>query len=296
MSKADTWMPLYIGDYLADTMHLSGPEHGAYLLLLMHSWRTGPLPDDDRQLAAIARTELAAWRRMADTIRAFFAAENGALVQGRLERTRSEQGEKIEQRRAAGRASAAARNGQRNANERPTKTQRAFNERSTSVGASLPLSLEQTTRESESEAEKEERKKEDSPFATLTPSTAAPPRPRPPDDFEDWWSAYPRKVGKDAARRAYGAARKRGASQADLLMALHRQRWPDDPRYVPHPATWLNGGRWADDPEAAAPPERPKEAASKLGWMFDDMPDFNPPAPAQAYTLDAVAEPWEPVQ
>lgn len=73
MSRSDTWMPLFIGDYLADTMHLSGPEHGAYLLLLMHSWRVGPLPDDDRQLATIARTEPAAWKRMAPTLRAFFA-------------------------------------------------------------------------------------------------------------------------------------------------------------------------------------------------------------------------------
>jgi uncharacterized protein DUF1376 len=63
MSAADSWMPLYIGRYLGDTMHLKGPEHGAYLLLIMHYWSSGPLEDDDETLAAIARTELAEWRR-----------------------------------------------------------------------------------------------------------------------------------------------------------------------------------------------------------------------------------------
>ena len=49
------WMPLYIADYLADTAHLRAPESGAYLHLIMHYWRRGSLPDNDRQLATIAK-------------------------------------------------------------------------------------------------------------------------------------------------------------------------------------------------------------------------------------------------
>jgi hypothetical protein len=47
--KTDIWMPVYIGDYLADTMRVSTEQHGGYLLLLFHLWRRGILPDDASQ-------------------------------------------------------------------------------------------------------------------------------------------------------------------------------------------------------------------------------------------------------
>jgi uncharacterized protein YdaU (DUF1376 family) len=164
MSDGNQWMPLYVGDYLADTMHLTGAEHGAYLLLLMHSWRTGPLPDDDRRLAGIARTDAKAWAAMREHILSFFTRTDEGFVQGRLEKIRAEQGAKTDQRRAAGRASAMARKAKRagnesggsgngGGNESSTETERASNERSTSVEISLGVSLAPRTREPEPEEE-----------------------------------------------------------------------------------------------------------------------------------------------
>lgn len=70
--KRDLWMPLNVGDYLADTGHLSTTQHGAYLLLLMHYWRKRELPTDDKQLAAIAKLPLRIWLDMKETLQAFF--------------------------------------------------------------------------------------------------------------------------------------------------------------------------------------------------------------------------------
>ena len=39
--KMDIWMPLYIGDYTADTIDLVNSEHGAYLRCMMAYWRKG---------------------------------------------------------------------------------------------------------------------------------------------------------------------------------------------------------------------------------------------------------------
>jgi uncharacterized protein YdaU (DUF1376 family) len=84
MSACDQWMPLYTGDYKRSTDHLTCRQHGAYLLLLMHHWDKGFLPDDDSQLAKIARLSSREWRTDAPVIRLFFVQENGRLIQPRL--------------------------------------------------------------------------------------------------------------------------------------------------------------------------------------------------------------------
>jgi uncharacterized protein YdaU (DUF1376 family) len=65
-------MPLHIGDYLKETTHFGAAEHGAYLLLIMHYWAKGSLPDDDVQLARITRMSLGQWRKARPTIQSFF--------------------------------------------------------------------------------------------------------------------------------------------------------------------------------------------------------------------------------
>jgi uncharacterized protein YdaU (DUF1376 family) len=84
--RADTWMPLYIGDYLADTSHLDAEQSGAYLHLLMHYWRSGPLLDDELSIVRITKMSRKSWRRSATILRAFFVTgDDGRLHQKRTD-------------------------------------------------------------------------------------------------------------------------------------------------------------------------------------------------------------------
>lgn len=71
MSKRP-WMPFYIGDYLADTGHLSTVEHGAYVLLITHYWMHDGLPTDDASLKNITKTSAHFWRKIKPKMRKFF--------------------------------------------------------------------------------------------------------------------------------------------------------------------------------------------------------------------------------
>lgn len=81
-----------------------------------------------------------------------------------------------------------------------------------------------------------------------------PPKP-PSGAFERFWSAYPKKVGKQAALSAY---KKVKVPVETLISAVEAQKtsaqWTkDNGQYIPNPATWLNQGRWEDVLDAAAP-------------------------------------------
>ena len=81
--------------------------------------------------------------------------------------------------------------------------------------------------------------------------------------FDAFWKAYPNKIGKKLARTAWGKAKDRPPVE-DVILAVKAQaqtkKWTkDNGQYVPNPATWINQGRWDDEP----PPE---EAAPKRDY------------------------------
>ena len=83
------------------------------------------------------------------------------------------------------------------------------------------------------------------------------------EGFEEVWAAYPRKVGKGDAKRAWkkiGPDSELRKRMIETLKKMARcEQWTrDGGQFIPHPATWLNREGWEDEPEIAkaAPPPR----------------------------------------
>lgn len=102
------YMQLYIADYLADTMHLSAEEHGAYLLLMFNYWQTGkPIPKN--RLAKIARLTNERWADVEPSLQEFFCDNGEEWVHLRIEEDLASVREKLTKKSAAGKASVQAR-------------------------------------------------------------------------------------------------------------------------------------------------------------------------------------------
>lgn len=69
------------------------------------------------------------------------------------------------------------------------------------------------------------------------------------DAFDQFWAAWPKKKAKVDAQKAFAKCK---VPLEVLLSAILRQsrsdEWKkDNGKYIPHPATWINGRRWEDD-------------------------------------------------
>ena len=98
----------------------------------------------------------------------------------------------------------------------------------------------------------------------------------PVQDFDHFWSAYPRKCGKLAALKAYYKALKT-ASHADIMTGL-RHYLTSKPSYADwaHPTTWLNQGRWMDEPDSKPKPDDDAIWRDKAARMIK-LPEYKQP-------------------
>ena len=76
--------------------------------------------------------------------------------------------------------------------------------------------------------------------------------------FDRFWKAYPRKVNRVGARKAFDKIKPDEVLLEKMIAAIGKQieseQWTKDGgQYIPHPATWLNGHRWEDELAPAKP-------------------------------------------
>ena len=95
----------------------------------------------------------------------------------------------------------------------------------------------------EEEEEEEETETESKSEAKSNPNTSRA------SAFDAFWKAYPKKTGKEAARKSFARAK---ADIGTMLSALEVQKqseqWTkNNGQFIPNPTTWLNQGRWEDE-------------------------------------------------
>lgn len=87
----------------------------------------------------------------------------------------------------------------------------------------------------------------------------AKPKKRPlgeyTEAFEDFWKIYPSNRGKAAAFKAWGKAKKRGATEEQLKTAAaayagYVTRLGRAEEHIKHASSWLNQDDWLDEPDS----------------------------------------------
>jgi hypothetical protein len=69
-------------------------------------------------------------------------------------------------------------------------------------------------------------------------------------NFADFYTLYPRKQGRRAAERSWDRLTHQEQEDAFIALPTHIEYWKlkqTEKDFIPHPATWLNQGRWEDE-------------------------------------------------
>lgn len=235
--KVDAWMPLWIGDYLADTMSLTTEQHGAYLLILMAYWRNrGPLAVED--LPAISRLGVR-WPRVKPKLERFFVSRESLWIHGRADYELAE---------ALTRSDNAKAKAIKASNARWSNPPDA-----TSNAPSIPQAMPALC-------------PSPSPSPLRAKAKATGQQADLPEGFAEFWALYPNTAAKKVAVKSWRSLKPSKALVSTIMEKLAEQVSSDDNflrGFAPHASTYLNGERW-NDPIAKPKPNgashaRPKE-------------------------------------
>lgn len=138
------YIQLYVADYLADTMHLSTEEHGAYLLIIFNYWQTGKAVQKAR-LSSVAKVTPGRWKEMEPVLGEFFREKEGAWHHFRIDCDLSKVKSKSIKASRAGKKSA-----QKRAFQAAEKKEES-NERSTDVPTDVIETLQQKPNHTEAD-------------------------------------------------------------------------------------------------------------------------------------------------
>lgn len=273
----------HVGDYITGTMGMQLEQEGAYIRFLMRLYQRGkPLPDDDRFMAMAMNLSIRVWKRVKDGLIAVgkIISKAGYLTNSRFEKERQVRAETMRKQAEAARLRWQNHRREKgglgevsgkfagsldetspklpaNASKKPIKINDPVLTDHMLTNNQYPITIEDNPPTVPPG--------EDGAFELGSDDDVKPRKRRRdaipeeyPSDFEEFWKLYPRREGKGVAfkrwqkltltqkRRAWLALKR----QLDFLTAKANN--PGE-NLCPHPATWINQGRFDDEPQAAIP-------------------------------------------
>lgn len=261
----------YARDWLGDPdqVALTCEQAGAYIRMLAWAWLKVGLPNDPARIARVVGTTEEVVRVVLD---AHFELRGDVWVNPRQERVRAEQMARRDAGERGGQASVERRR-ERYGSAQP----KPIPKHSRSKTRSLPEAGFEAPPEANPEASPNPASASSSASASASafasssaPASASTPPIVPPrgdisaensadlSGFDAFWSAYPRKTAKGAARKAWAVLNPSPDLQTRILEAVSQHRscrqWlSEGGRFIPHPATWLNQKRWEDELDPDVP-------------------------------------------
>ncbi|MFT4116532.1 DUF1376 domain-containing protein [Bradyrhizobium sp.] len=235
------FMPLWVGDFLSSTTHLTLEQRGGYTVLLATMWNAGgSLPNDPVKLARICGVSLRRWEQISPDILELFNCAGDRLTQERLGAEYEKQSEIVEKRRAAGAKGGAAKSlksldrGAANAETNAV----ANAERSSSILES------QSKSETKPKSKRKKKGETNGSLPGLLPATIG-------GGFKAVIERYPRQDSEVGAKKIYDATiRKKIATEEQILEGVDRMQraWAGaaDLTFCPRLVNWLRDQRWND--------------------------------------------------
>jgi len=202
----------HIGDFMKDTGNLSNEQVGVYMKMLWIYYSSEkPFADAPEDIAFAVRSDEKTVRLL---LRHYFTKKDDVWHHDRCDREIAQYHGKSEKARE----SANAR--WKNANAKRTHSERSADAPVLDANQE-PITNNQVIRHTS-----------------------------PCGEFARFWEAYPSKVGKGAAEKAFAKIKPSPDLVAQMLDAVGWQaktkQWQEG--FIPNPATWLNQRRWEDEP------------------------------------------------
>jgi uncharacterized protein YdaU (DUF1376 family) len=239
------WYKFHLGDYITHTTHLSDAEDLAYRRLLdLYYMSEKPIPTDTAVVARKIRLDLDITESVLEE---FFEYTEEGYRNPRCDAEIAKYHRQVETNREIGK-----RGG------RPPKTVMETE----SVTSSNPNKIQNKNKN------------------INTPSSAM-------TEFDTFWKIYPKKVGKDAARKAFEKRNPDDKLLAAMIRAVRSQMdsdaWKaDGGKYIPHPTTWLNQGRWQDGETEEKPWWETRSGVEEMAMKIG-MPRWSQMTPFDQY-------------